>query len=307
MEVESCRRRFRSRRIQWRFAPAVAKSPNMTAAAQSSRIARFLGANLVLLVAQPALAADASPWDGSERAAVRLIAGAAQSSATIHRAGIEIRLAPGWKTYWRYPGDSGIPPRFDFSSSRNVKSVTVRYPAPQQLKDESGTSIGYKHDVVFPLDVIPQDVKQPVMLSLKADYAICEKICIPAEGKAALTLTGKPGANNDKLNKGEMLVPKPAALGGDGPLGIRAAKRDGSRVIVDVAASVNTPVELFAEGPTPDWALPIPSPVAGAPAGQQRFAFALDGLPPNTKPDGATLTLTAVAGEQAIEVAFRLD
>ena len=66
-------------------------------------------------------------------------------------------------------------------------------------------------------------------------------------------------------------------------------------------------VELFAEGPAPDWALPVPSPVAGAPAGQQRFAFELDGLPPNTKPDGATLMLTAVAGEQAIEVPYRLD
>ena len=265
----------------------------------------MFGANLVLFLAQPALAADASPWDGDQRAAVRLIAGAPR--AAIHRAGIEIRLAPGWKTYWRYPGDSGVPPRFDLSGSRNVKSVTVRYPAPQRLKDESGTSIGYKHDVVFPLDVIPQDAKQPVVLSLKADYAICEKICIPAEGKAELTLSGKPGTQDDKLRKSEVLVPKPAALGGDGALGIRTARRDGARVLVDIAAPDGTPVDLFAEGPTPDWALPVPSPVAGAPAGQQRFAFELDGLPPNTKADGATLTLTAVAGERAIEVPYRLD
>jgi len=265
----------------------------------------MFGANLVLFLAQPAVAADASPWDGDQRAAIRLIAGVPR--AAIHRAGIEMRLAPGWKTYWRYPGDSGVPPRFDFAGSRNVKSVSVRYPAPQQLKDENGTSIGYKHDVVFPLDIVPQDGKQPVVLALKADYAICEKICIPAEGKATLTLTGKPGENDDRLKQGELLVPQSAALGGDGALGIRAAKRDGTRVIVDVAAPAGTPVELFAEGPTPDWALPIPSPVAGAPAGQQRFAFELDGLPPNTKADGAILTLTAVAGEQAVEVPYRLD
>ena len=99
--------------------------------------------NLVVMAAisRPALAADASPWDGDQRAAVRLI-GAAQRG-TVH-AGVEIRLASGWKTYWRYPGDSGVPPRFDFSASRNVASVTVRYPAPQRLSDESGTSIGYK-------------------------------------------------------------------------------------------------------------------------------------------------------------------
>ena len=111
--------------------------------------AAILAVNLVVTVAvsRPALAGDASAWDGDQRAAVRLIAGAQRG--TVRRAGIEIRLAPGWKTYWRYPGDSGIPPRFDFSPSKNVKSVTVRYPAPHRLTDESGTSIGYKHGVVF--------------------------------------------------------------------------------------------------------------------------------------------------------------
>src|SRR5207302_11010161 len=151
------------------------------------RAALMLGANLVILVAmRPALAADASPWDGSERAAMRLIAGgpARADDQAIYRAGMEIRLAPGWKTYWRYPGDSGIPPRFDFSKSRNVKSVTVRWPAPRRLADESGVSIGYKHDVVFPLEITPQDAAKPVMLALKIDYAVCEKICVPADGKA---------------------------------------------------------------------------------------------------------------------------
>ena len=77
------------------------------------------------------------------------------------------------------------------------------------------------------------------------------------------------------------------------------------RVVVAVAA--DQPVTLFAEGPTPQWALPLPEPVAGAPDGLQRFAFELDGLPPGEKAEGATLRLTAVSGDKAIEVAFRLD
>jgi hypothetical protein len=79
------------------------------------------------------------------------------------------------------------------------------------------------------------------------------------------------------------------------------------RVIVDVAAPAGAPVVLFAEGPTAQWALPLPEPVSGAPAGLQRFAFELDGLPPAANADGATLRLTAVAGDKAIEVRFRLD
>ena len=267
--------------------------------------AAILAVNLVVTVAvsRPALSGDASAWDGDQRAAVRLIAGAQRGP--VRRAGIEIRLAPGWKTYWRYPGDSGIPPRFDFSHSKNVKFVTVRYPAPHRLTDESGTSIGYKHGVVFPLDIVPQNAAQPVVLAVKADYAVCEKICIPAEGKAELNVTGRPGVQDGWLKQNDALVPVAAQIGEGETLAVRSVTRENKRILVDVAAP--GAIELFAEGPAADWALPVPAPVDGAPAGQQRFAFELEGLPPNTRPGGATLMLTAVSGGQAIEVPYRLD
>lgn len=280
-----------------------------------SRGLLVLRANLILMaaIASPALAADSSPWDGSSRAAIRLIEGAAREThgVTLYRAGIEMRLASGWKTYWRYPGDSGIPPRFDFSASRNVKAVIVHWPAPQRIADETGTSIGYKHDIVLPLEVVPQVAGEPVSLSLNIDYAVCEKLCVPAEGKAELTLSGQGGEQDGKIAQSEALVPLVTPLGGKGPLAIQSATRDTSsarpRVLVDIAAPADATVELFAEGPAADWALPVPAPVAGAPSGLQRFAFELDGLPPDAKAQGAMLTLTAVAGAQAIEVAFRLD
>jgi DsbC/DsbD-like thiol-disulfide interchange protein len=274
----------------------------MTIMYRRSRRAAMFAANLVFLltIVRPALAADASPWDGGSHAAARLIAG-----ATVQRAGVEIRLAPGWKTYWRYPGDSGIPPRFDFSGSQNVKSVTVRWPVPQRLTDESGTAIGYKHGVLFPLDIVPDDASRPVTLHLKLDYAVCEKICVPADAKAELTLGGA-SAFIARIAASDATVPRAVPLAGDGALSIRAARRDGGKVVVEVAAPAGANVDLFAEGPTPDWALPVPTRISET-AGVQRFAFDLDGLPPGTKPDGATLTLTAVAGAQAIEVAFRLD
>ena len=275
----------------------------MTVTLRRSRRILMLAANLVFLLAlvRPVLAADASPWDGGKQSAARLIAG-----ATPQRAGVEVRLARGWKTYWRYPGDSGVPPQFDFSASTNLKSVTVRWPAPQRLPDESGVTIGYKHDVVFPLDVVPADPGKPVTLRLKLDYGVCEKICAPADAKAELTLDGAASAFAEQIAAADALVPKRAALGEAGPLSIRAARREGSKVVVDIAAPADAEVALFAEGPTPDWALPVPARVADT-AGVQRFAFELDGLPPDTKADGATLTLTAVAGNRAIEVAFRLD
>jgi DsbC/DsbD-like thiol-disulfide interchange protein len=265
----------------------------------------------VLLVTAPCFAADAqdaSAWDGDARAAVRLIAGG-RDAAGGARAGLEIRLGQGWKTYWRYPGDSGVPPVFDFSKSDNVKSVVVSWPAPHRFSDEGGDSIGYKGGVVMPLRVIAQDPARPVTLRLAIDYAICERLCIPAKGAAKVEFpraASRKSQNDAALADAEARVPKPAPMGGTAPLGIRAVHREPgtpfARVIVDVATAASMPVDLFAEGPSPDWALPLPKPVPGAPAGLQRFSFDIDGVPPGQTADGVRMRFTLVSGDQAVEV-----
>jgi DsbC/DsbD-like thiol-disulfide interchange protein len=261
-----------------------------------------------------AIAADVSPWQDDAQSAARLISARAvnESGGRLFRAGVEIKLKEGWKTYWRYPGDSGVPPVLDFSKSQNVKAVTVLYPAPTRFSDGGGgSSIGYKDGVILPLHVMAQDAGKPVMLNLKLDYAVCEKLCVPAEAKLELMLSGAETANETTLSAAEARVPKAVAVGSDGMPSIRAVRREAGpnkpRIVVDVAAPAGAPVVLFAEGPTAQWALPLPEPVAGAPAGLQRFAFELDGLPPGAKSSGATLRLTAVAGDKAIEAGFRLD
>ncbi len=228
------------------------------------------------------------------------------------RAGIEIRLQPGWKTYWRYPGDSGVPPQIDLSKSDNVKSVAVLWPAPMRFDDGAGgQSIGYKGTVILPLQVTPADPAKPVTLRLHLDYGACEKLCVPAQAKAELVVTDAPGAQGAALAAAEARVPAASRVGEAGVLSIAAVRReaggDKPRVVVDVAAPADATVDLFAEGPAADWALPLPEPVKDAPAGMRRFAFPIDGLPPGAKADGALLRLTAVAGGKAVEAAFRLD
>lgn len=273
----------------------------------------FCAALFVALSPRPSFAADASEWTGDSRSAARLIAGAAQrdKDGKLFRAGVEIRLAPGWKTYWRYPGDSGVPPQFDFAGSDNVKNVTVLWPAPHRLADSEGVTIGYKDNVAFPVRIEPKDPGKPVVLKLKLDYAICEKLCIPVDARTELSLSGAAGANETTLVAAETRIPKSGALGGAGDIAITFARRDAAsspqKILVDVKAPAGTTAELFAEGPTPDWALPVPEPVAGAESGSQRFAFVLDGLPPGTSAKGAVLKLTAAAGGHAIETSFRLD
>jgi DsbC/DsbD-like thiol-disulfide interchange protein len=264
-----------------------------------------------LIAASNAAAADASRWDGDARSAVRLIAGSSPPDGGPIRAGVEIRLKSGWHTYWRYPGDAGVPPRFDFSQSQNLKSVEVRWPAPQRIPEQGLVAIGYTGDVILPLAIVPQIRGEPVKLHLKLDYAVCEKLCVPAEGKAELVLTAGASSHETALAAAEARVPKLTALGEGSALIVRSVRREDTgrrpRLIVDVAVSPAGEIALFAEGPTADWALPVPAAVDGAPKGLQRFAFELDGAPPGASYDGARIALTAVAGDAAIEVVIRLD
>lgn len=268
-------------------------------------------ASLLLAATAPGRSADASSWDGTQPSAVRLIAAGKRSEQgrTILRAGAQVRLAPGWKTYWRSPGDAGVPPLFEFGGSKNVKAITVLWPAPQRFLEDGVTLIAYKGDVTFPLHVEPEDVGKPVLLRLQLAYGICEKVCIPVQGNAELALTGVATPYEDIIGKAEARVPKPTALRAGETLAVRAIRREAgtgrSRVIVDVAAPHGEQVDVFAEGPTPDWSLPLLE-ASAAGAGLQRFAFGFD--PPDPKPEaGSVLKFTVVTDRQAIEVSASID
>ena len=276
-------------------------------------------AAVIALIAVPALpgarAQGASAWKTESHAAARLISGAPAklTNSAERRAGLEIRLDPGWETYWRYPGDSGTPPTFDFAGSENVKAVTVRWPAPERFADGAGGhSIGYRGDVVLPLHVTAEDAAKPSLLHVKFGYAICGTLCVPAEAELDLLLSGKGGSGGPALAAAEARVPRRVPLGSGGALAVRSVHRDknGERVVVEVAAAEGTPVDLFVEGPAPDWALPLPEssePAASHSQGLRRFVFKLDGLPPGADAEGATFTFTAVSPDDAIEVSTHLD
>ena len=264
---------------------------------------------IALLLGAPARAADASPWVEDNYSGIRLIAGANKSGAESLSAGIEIKLLPGWHTYWRYPGDSGVPPRVSFSGSENLASAKVLFPAPHAFTDEAGTTIGYKGNVIFPLRVIPRDKGKPVTLRAKIEYAVCEKLCVPVEAKLELTIPPNGGADNAALAAAEARVPQPVSAAAAGLTAKRA--NDDKRkplVFVDLAAPTGEKVELFVEGPTAEWSLPIPKPAQGAPPGHQYFGFELDGLPPGVDPKAPfELTFTIVKGDRATEVKTHLD
>jgi DsbC/DsbD-like thiol-disulfide interchange protein len=251
----------------------------------------FAAALFAFLTSLEARAEDASPWQKDGHSAVRLLAGS--RSGAVLLGGIAFQLQPGWKTYWRTPGDSGVPPRFDFSKSENIEAVTVLWPAPTKFDDGAGGhSLGYHNQIVLPLRIVAKNPDKPVTLRAEINYAVCEKLCIPVDASTELSINSVASTEDSALFAALDTVPKPANVGDPNPLTIRDVKRDGkSRVLVDVV--------------TPD--LPVPTLLEHSPPGVKRFAFELDGLPPGADPEGAALKFTLVGGDRSYEFNINLE
>ncbi|MEM8731001.1 MAG: protein-disulfide reductase DsbD domain-containing protein [Pseudomonadota bacterium] len=96
-----------------------------------------------------------------------------------HLAGLRLTMAPGWKTYWRSPGDAGIPPHFNWRGSRNIGAVAITWPAPKAFEQEGMRSIGYTDTVILPLELTPKRASDQIRLKGAVDLGVCKDVCIP--------------------------------------------------------------------------------------------------------------------------------
>lgn len=97
-----------------------------------------------------------------------------------YMAALHLSLSDGWKTYWRAPGDAGIPPLFDWRGSRNVGAVSITWPAPEVFEQNGMRSIGYSHELVLPVEITPTRADKPVRLRGEMELGVCKDICIPS-------------------------------------------------------------------------------------------------------------------------------
>jgi len=250
-----------------------------------------------IVASTPALAADpfASDWAVAAKSRARLIADGAGG------AGIEIELAPGAITYWRDPGESGVPPTFDFSASQNVASAEVDFPAPTRIAEPDGTSAnGYRERVVFPVRVTGAEAGRPSVLRLNASYAVCEKICLPARAALSLELpSGVSGSHAAALAAARDLTPKKRAfseLGGQ----VKALGANAWRLCVPTPGA-EAPT-LFVEAPRGAW---IEAGPARAEADRACFALTLR-EPPTDAQAPLKVTATLTGAERAEETSFEL-
>jgi suppressor for copper-sensitivity B len=210
---------------------------------------------LVLGSGWPAWAAT-SNWASDRHGAARLISAVeATGSSTQVDVGLQLRLTPGWHTYWRSPGDAGIPPVIDWKGSENFAGAKIAWPAPKRLPSLAGLeTVGYEDGVVLPIVVRLAHPGAPLRLHAEVDYASCKDICIPYHASLDLALPAglaRPGPEAPLLAEARALVPGDLSAAQLELLGAAVESMSGSAILSVRLASTVTPFsspDVFAEG-----------------------------------------------------------
>ncbi len=270
--------------------------------------ARAIAAAATFALGSPAQA-ESGGWAESAHAKVRLVA-AVPATGTAGRVqlGLEIALEPGWKTYWRSPGEGGMPPRFDWQGSVNLAELSVAWPAPQRFEIGGMESVGYSDRVILPLDAKLARPGAPLAVKLALRYAVCREICMLVEANLALDMPAAApqaearSAHAEDIARFQARVPRPGAAHGWRIAGISrktvgegAARRE--LIVIDVAndgAPFAAPA-LLLECPGIRFGKAVLKVSAGA--GPARFVAPMERI--GAGDAAGDLVLTLVDGERA--------
>lgn len=229
----------------------------------------------------------------SEQVTLSLVAERPDANGTI-RAALLVNLAPGWKTYWRDPGDAGIPPSLDFAASRNLGLATVRYPAPIRFGDEFGMSNGYAAPVAFAIELHQPIPGEESEIRLKLMIGVCRQICIPVSTELTLALPDDAGAQKVAA----AFAALPALNRPETGIGGARLSADGQALLVELAAPVDPASRLFVAGPK-GWSFGTAelSLASGVPV----FTVPVQAKPRIPSPAPLQVHAVLVSGDTAIE------
>ncbi len=176
---------------------------------------------LALLVAGPAAAQGLDAIVGVE------VLPGWRTAEGRHMAGVRIRLAPGWKTYWRAPGDAGIPPLFDWAGSENLTGAAFHWPVPDVTWQNGMRTIGYSGEVTIPVELSLADPAAPARMAGRVQLGVCQDVCVPAELGFTAVLPASGGDRDPAILASLVDQPVSAAEAGVGPVRCEVTPIDG--------------------------------------------------------------------------------
>ncbi|MGP3698295.1 protein-disulfide reductase DsbD domain-containing protein [Rhodobacter sp. NSM] len=219
-----------------------------------------------------------------------------------HIAAVRLRLAPEWKTYWRSPGEAGIPPEFDWSGSENMVSVRMHWPVPHVFTLNGMQTIGYRGEVVLPFEIVARDASRPIRLRARVDLGVCRDICVPAEFDldAQLAPGGGPDASIVEALRSR---PETGHEAGVGRVACRVEPiDDGLRLTaeLDLPETGGSEVVVLEPGTPAIWTSEAVTSRQGA-----RLTAVSDMVGPGGAPfalDRSALTVTVLGDRRAVEI-----
>lgn len=175
--------------------------------------------------------ASSSPWIDMQGARVRLVTSGNADHDGVLRGALEIDLMPGWKTYWRDPGDAGVPPMIDATASTNIKSAELDFPAPGRHDEGDFSWAGYDRPVSLPVRFRLEDPSKPVSVRASIFLGVCETICVPVKADIAIDPAADPDNQDDAAIVSAALANLPAPATPD--FGLRIVGFEKDKLVVE--------------------------------------------------------------------------
>ena len=175
------------------------------------KISKFFTYTFVLCIFSAQGNTTSSDWSVSETSKLRLISPYSQNDSRDIVIGLEYQMEPGWKTYWKSPGDGGFAQFISWENSTNVQNVNIQWPTPIEFEILGLTSLGYQNNVIFPLEIELEDELKNTYLNLHVNFLICKEVCIPGDATLFLEIpSGKKKLTDNYFNleKALSLLPK---------------------------------------------------------------------------------------------------
>lgn len=250
------------------------------------------------LLSFPAFAAS-SPWAQVEGGAVRLVTDGLPGSDGMLRGALQIRLKPGWKTYWRDPGEAGIPPTVTVVEPANATNVEIGFPAPKRVDDGYSVWAGYDQPVALALAFDLPDAGAR-NLGVSVFLGICEMICIPVQADFSIDLSDNSQAMPDReiVERAFAAVPRQAGRGFEATL----VETGESRLLIGVEVPAAAPATDLFVASTENWAFAAPRRTEDG----ESAAYEVPVLAAPQDPVRETIHYTLVSGDDAVSGTFEI-
>ena len=238
--------------------------------------------------------ASSSDWFEMEGARVRLVTAGAPDAEGRIKGVLDIDLKPGWKTYWRDPGESGVPPTVDVSSNPNVEGAALDFPAPQRHDEGDFQWAGYDYPVRLPVTFTLKDTSAGGAIDADVFLGVCETICVPVQAKLAVDPSSDPDnvADGQAVKKAFAAVPSAATP----DFGVEIVETAGDKIVLRANLPDGTDVaELFIAS---EDGYVLDTPVREVRGG--KTFFLADVVQPDEEPAGRGLPYTLVTGAGAV-------